>query len=379
METGITMLTILIPTRDRSEFLTRLMAYWADQGCRHPIVIGDSSNQEHFDAVQRAIDRFGRRLHVEHQRFPSYQDFPPGGGTIECMNGLLKQVRTPYAIFVADDDFAVPAAMDEAVLFLEGHPDYSCVLGDTGTFTVAGHAHGELLEIWRYPQADIEESTGRERLMSYLKDFSFTTEHAVKRTRQMQAQWGAALSFEMDNRFGETLVAGIAAIQGKIKKLNRLFLFRQNHEGMTSRKNRTIIHLDTITDPAFSVLYGRFRECLVETLMKLDGMDLEGAREVLREGFSFHLGYGLIKKRYRPQEIEMSMAQMRRLARSYPAVRQWGRKVRLLVPRKRTEFSLPALLQRTSLYHADFMPIYRAITVLPLALHEKKGLERVTS
>ncbi|MBI3318498.1 MAG: TIGR00180 family glycosyltransferase, partial [Candidatus Omnitrophica bacterium] len=194
------MLTIVIPTRDRSPFLIRLLSYWADLGFPYPILIGDSSVSPHCEEAQRAIGHFSGRLTLRYRKFPTYRELGPGEGTIQCMNGLLEEVDTPYVIFVADDDFVVPDALREAVHFLEQHPDYSAVVGESGFMTVSGGPHGRIQEVWRYPQFALEEPQARQRLLRYLKN-TFTTEHAIKRTPQMQAQWKAAKDLPMNNRF----------------------------------------------------------------------------------------------------------------------------------------------------------------------------------
>ncbi len=358
------MLTIVIPTRNRSEFLIRSLYYYAQRGCPYPFLIGDSSEEDHWHRTSQALHCLAGQLRIVHQRFPSYQGYPFGMGLIECMNDLLKQVETKYTLFVADDDFVIPGALEEAVRFLQERPGYSGVIGEAGFFTVSGRAHGEILEVWRYPQFTLDGSTARERLLTYFRN-SIATEHAVKPTDQMRAEWRARSALEMDTRFGELLVCSLGAIQGKVHKLKRLFLFRQNHETMVSREVPTIIELDYLTSPDFVRRYERFRDCLAQALSKADVIPLEEAREIVKEGFWWHLASGLLAKWntfYGQKKGVKQLGRLRESVRAVSSLRRSWRTARVLFPRRRDEMSLPALLQLTSLYHADFMPIYETVT-----------------
>jgi hypothetical protein len=56
---------------------------------------------------------------------------------------------------------------------------------------------------------------------------------------------------------------------------------------------------------------------------------------------------------------------LRKLARRIPGVPSTWETVRSFLPGEHNKISLQALLRPSSPYHADFMPIYRAITIPP--------------
>src|SRR5437016_7110246 len=106
------MVTLLIPTMNRSDFLIRLMHYYYElkfEGC---LFIGDSSNPEHLARTKAAVEKYRSRLNIIHQEYP-------GLNNAQCIHLMLNAVSTPYAAFIADDDFLVPRAIGQCERFLE--------------------------------------------------------------------------------------------------------------------------------------------------------------------------------------------------------------------------------------------------------------------
>ena len=69
----------------------------------------------------------------------------PGFNSVECVGKLVHMVSTPYAAFVADDDFLVPSALEQCADFLDVNQDYSAAHGLGILVTVEGNAaHGSL-------------------------------------------------------------------------------------------------------------------------------------------------------------------------------------------------------------------------------------------
>ena len=132
------MITLLVPTMNRSDFLIRLLCYYRDlefQGC---IYVGDSSQEFHATRTKRAINAFDRQLHIVYCKYPDRNN-------AECIRDLLALVSTPYAVLLADDDFLVPDSMEQCVMFLESHPEYSAAHGVAVLFHLeSSGAHGPL-------------------------------------------------------------------------------------------------------------------------------------------------------------------------------------------------------------------------------------------
>tara|TARA_B100000315_G_scaffold258428_1_gene310493 strand:- start:14122 stop:15186 length:1065 start_codon:yes stop_codon:yes gene_type:complete len=353
------MLTIVIPTRNRWAYLQRLLTYFSVSGLTHLILIGDSSDSSQVGNGKQVLDSFSGQLRVKHQLFPGIFTFP-------CILGLLNQVTTPYAVFAADDDFLIPNSLNDAVAFLEHHPSYIAANGKAVIFGVrADDAHGPITQTWLYPQWSVEHETASRRLTAHLGTYRPII-YAVHRTEALRKSYQAVVDLDLDNSFGELLPSSMPIIAGKVKTLERLYMVRQTHADMTSRKLNSDM-FDWISGPRWAMQLEKFRDCLVQEVMRVDSMQLVEAREIVKEALLLHVRKGLAanwEKRYLHREVT-AFSRIYRMARDIPALRKTWRDFRSLLPGHGNDeyrASLPSLLRPSSRYHSDFLPIYRAIT-----------------
>ena len=376
-------LTIVIPTRNRVPFLRQLLRYYAEHGCQYPIVIGDSSDDDQVALLRAVIRQLDGRLSISHHRYPTYEEQLPGIGTVFCMHDMLQQhVATRYVVFVADDDFIIPAALEEAVQFLEQHPNYSTVYGKAALVVLPQQPRGQLYAVEPYPQRAIPEDTAVRRFENHFHHY-ITNEYSVKRTAQAAYQWQVSVELEMDDQLlGELLRSGLGVIQGKTKLLNRLYMVRQGHKQMTSARSRD--PFERLVSPTWPRHYERFRRCLATALQQQDGVPFEAGLEIVKEAFWAHMVPSLARRRvwphwpvpWRYQHPSKLRRVLREMALRYPVVwRLWWR-LRLWLPTDANAFSLPALLRPSSPSHAEFMPIYRAIAAFLEAEYAATQQER---
>ena len=125
--------------------------------------------------------------------------------------------------------------------------------------------------------------------------------------------------------------------------------------------------LDWVTDPNWFSSYTFFASCLEGELVRQDAVGLDEAEEVIKEGFRSYMAQLLAKGRIATVRY-LSPAPRRRwrqAAGAVPGLRQMqrlGQAIRSINPSGPGEFSLSMLLRPSSPYHADFMPVYRAVT-----------------
>jgi len=127
---------------------------------------------------------------------------------------------------------------------------------------------------------------------------------------------------------------------------------------------------DWITSPNWLPSYQVFRDCLAKELVQQDEISVDEAREVVKQAFWSYLAKGLTKK-WHNQYGHVTRNRLRQTARAIPGARRVWRLLRSLQSRGYDEISLPALLHPSSPYHADFMPIYRAATIMPAEFEER--------
>src|SRR3989338_5107637 len=355
------LLTLVVPTRNRWDFLSRLLDYYRDFGLQYRLIIGDSSDPSQYRSRDLALDNSGKRLNLE------YRQYPDTTGTV-CAAELLAHVSTPYAVWVADDDFVVPYGFDRTIDFLERHRDYSGAHGNALIFTLSSDGpFGRVMSIGRYSQRSVEQKTASERLVDHLETYCPTI-FSVHRTELLQRSYRYVADLKLDNCFGELLPSSLPIVCGKIKKLDILYMARQAHAGMVSRTINPGV-FDWITGPRWLEQWISFRDCLTKELAQQDAIKLEVAREVVEKAFWGYLAHGITRKwdaRYW-RDGQGVYARLREMARRVPGVRKAWHSLRSFLPGVDNKISLEAFLHSPSPYHEDFMPVYRAITTA----HEK--------
>jgi len=161
----------------------------------------------------------------------------------------------------------------------------------------------------------------------------------------------------------ELLPCSLSIILGKVKELNCIYLVRQVHEQRYLLPDM----YDWMTSPDWLPSYQVFRNCLTKELVRQDGISLDEARAVVKQAFWSYLAKGFMKKWqgcYGQPRVSRRTRLLQAM-RVIPGARQAWRGLRSLLPSQRDEMSLNALLDPSSPYHADFMPIYRSVTDPP--------------
>lgn len=353
------MLTVLIPTRNRQAFLERLVSHWARRHFHYPIVIADSSDPEVLEQTATRVASLASGLSVSHLVVPARTPL------LAKLRGACESVRTPYVAVGADDDVFVAEGLGRAVAFLDAHPDYSVAHGEALLFCLAsGMAHGALGWVSRYPQRTVAHATAAQRLTDHLRSYA-PTWYSVQRTRQYREHLAEAAPLELDHRFGELLLSCLSLIQGKANTLDGLYMVRQAHAGQDSAKGGERGDLfDWVAHPSWAVQYQRVRDCLVDALIRQDGIGVEQGRRVVKEAVWSYLVKGLMKKRQAPraQRALGVGARLRGMAKRIPGLRRAWEAIRTRIPGDERRVTLAWLLRPGSAFHAEFMPIYQSIT-----------------
>ena len=371
-------LTIILPTKNRPECLLRLLRYYVEVGFQGILCIGDSSEGEHLECNKRQIKMFGGRLDIVYKEYPEL-DEP------QCSQKLANIVNTPYVAWVADDDFLVPSGLEKCMVFLEDHPDYSAAHGLSIKIKVKNNAvFGPIVDCKFIDHQAVEEAeSASERLLNYAKHPS-TTSFSVHRTQTLQ------LILSNNHLVDDRVFAGrfpeyILVIKGKIKELDCLSLIRGRLSYKYSSSEQQNIYF-WLTNEKWLTYFKIFEDVFIKELMKKDEIGLNKAQEVVRQ-FLAHFTYFRLRDTYRAKyphdydslfcrkasqtkrELEDGLSLFKRLKYLIPGLQRFRRKlidfgVISSAHINRHEKLLP-LLDPSSPYHIDFMPVYHAVTVTP--------------
>lgn len=351
------LLTIIIPTFNRSDFLIRLLNYLSHAHYKHRIAIGDSSDAFHVGRTKDAIKKIGNKLEIRYMQYP-------GLNCHGAQEKLIQLVDTPYIVSLPDDDFLVPSGLDKCIEFLENNSDYVAAHGLGAIVALKpSERRGKDLAIRNYRQTVTENEDARERLLRFLGDYSVPV-FSVHRTTAFRTMWSDQIE---DYAFGELLPCCLSVILGKIKQLRCLYLVRQDHD----KRYTSPDSYDWLTSSTWQSSYKVFQDCLTRELSKQASIPLGEAREVVKRAFWAYLARGLAF-RYDLKYGSDTAAEMRKQLKNTPLV---GGLLRALLQSMRyvknrwllaDDFSsLPALLHPNAPYYSDFMPIYLAITGMP--------------
>ena len=281
-------LTIIIPTRNRPKFLERLLTYYALEKLEYLLIVADSSNADFLDQDKKICARFKNQLQIV------LHAFSPDIPFVEKIVTVLSSIRTPYTVIVADDDFTIPAAMAESVDFLHTHRDYSVAHGSSYNFGVKSeNSHSQIDKLEPYSQREILEATAIERLINHLSDYS-TTFYSIHRTEQIRQNFNVMASLSLDANFSELLPSCLSIIQGKIKKLDCLYMLRQGWIPKSEKSYTAPDFFDWVVDENWSVQYSQFIHILASALTEVEEIAENDTAERVKQAMSVYLTYYLL-------------------------------------------------------------------------------------
>jgi glycosyltransferase domain-containing protein len=268
------MITIVIPTKNRPDFLLRLLDYYADRNFKHWIAIGDSSDS----LIEGDIKKLQDRLNL------IYLDCR-GQNVPQAVKKVNRSIRTPYAALVADDDFLLPRGLEKCAAFLEDHPDHTAAHGQAVMISAEGGKASY------YKQRPAEGETAVQRLLKHLSDYSVTL-FSLHRTEVWKAMWEKADQLKDTTFAAELLPCCLSVLSGKIKQIKDPYLIRQVHE----RRYLLPGVFEWVTSPEWAADYRLFSDVLTEATMKKDGIGREAAQKAVKQAFWAYLNKILIKK-----------------------------------------------------------------------------------
>jgi glycosyltransferase domain-containing protein len=152
------LLTVIIPTYNRSEDLARTVRFLRRHSSPFPIIIADGSKDEQASRNAKCQE-LGENIiyfHVPQE---------PGEDTwknyFRRLDRALQQIKTPYAAFCADDDLLVPESAIQSATFLQANPQYVACHGHYLQFEYTGDTIRIPNFEYQSPSIDADEISGR--------------------------------------------------------------------------------------------------------------------------------------------------------------------------------------------------------------------------
>jgi len=349
------MITLLVLTKNRSDFLIRLLRYYEDTGFEGCICIADGSGPDHVERTKRMIETLRGKFSIVYKGYPDLT-------LSECLKRLLDFVSTPYAAFCGDDDFLIPSALNKCAKFLDDHPDYAFAHGKGVNIALDKKGpYGRIVDCSCYQQDEIEAESASQRLDYYLRHGHITI-FSVHRSEYLRVMYRDSYVLK-DVVFGSELIPCChSIILGKSKQLDCFHVVRQGHAQQIVIRSG----YNWITNPEWYSGYRVFRDSLAEALALQDNISIVEAQKTVNHAFCALLN--------NPDFLcsptnKNSHSLWVRVGRKIPGAQRIWQFLHSF-----SGVSLSALLRSSSPYHSDFMPVYKALTTPPTEfLNETTG------
>ncbi len=273
---------ILIPTRNRADFVIRQLRYYASVNCPHTIYIGDSSNQEDSEKIKNEIDELKNKINIVYEYLPDLTR-----GSADAAKHLLLIAKEKYSCYSCDDDYQIPNSLTTCAEFLENNPDYATASGYEVNFRLKNNGvHGDLGRLSDCPIPEILDESAANRLLHFFSD-NFVSLFFVNRTDQLLKSHEHTSEVRDHMISSEFLPAALSIVAGKSRTLDCLGYIRQMHD--QHRPQLTSSPLEWILSPEWNGSYKIFENVVSEAVSKKDNTPLKDAAKVAEQAFALHL------------------------------------------------------------------------------------------
>jgi len=274
-------LTIIIPTKNRPNFLTRLLNFYFSQKIRFKIIIADSSDESDRAINETIVNHTKSELAIDYHLFPSDMEI------FDKLIETLSLVESRYVLINADDDFFIPSAIESGVDFLKKNPDYSVVHGNSYVFYLKNHDYqGNFLYIATYYQRSIETNSSSDRLNSHLTDNS-STFYSIHATETLINNFSLVKQMNFDSIFSEIFLTCMDCVQGKMKCLDTVYTLRQGNT--LNRYSDPFDWLAWMSDDKWETQHNNFSGLITRELAKAGNTNDNGLKKLVIKSFYSYL------------------------------------------------------------------------------------------
>lgn len=242
-------LTILLMLKDRTAFTFRWMSYHNHLRFPFRVLVADGGSDER---VQHALSTRQAYPHVdfEYVRYPhdsTYADFHAK------MADALSRVRTPLVALADNDDLFVVSGVRTAVDFMQRHTDYSTCGGQSAAFWIEADAANRADRLygsrvtWKASREgrSLTGETAADRLRNVSIRVSDASYYHIRRTEDVRRHFTLIHRANPRDPFlAERMTVALAAVSGKTKQLDQLYIARQWNPPESAGRSYAAAHGD---------------------------------------------------------------------------------------------------------------------------------------
>lgn len=273
-------LTLILLANEQQDFLRRALVWYRDL----PVVI------KVLDASRQPDKEAAAAIGIDYQHTPELGQ----ASVVERLRQALRDVATPYTAWAEVDSFLLPAALSEAVAFLDGHPGHGACQGYSLTYEAHVDRVDYLLRDLRVlDDHDIEDPAMRvERFMAQ----SVSLQYAVIRTAFLRA-WLGALPGDIKSHWYEIGLGLYLSRAAQVRILSVPYALHLSH-GKTHTEHLAALHGAVVhMDPKARA---EREACVAMVIKALGGADGQ-AEESIHAGLAA-MAEGLKKRAYQGKQ-----------------------------------------------------------------------------
>lgn len=215
--------TLIVPTYNRPALLRQITTYFTGIRKNMNLLVLDSSSPEVIEknrAMLRALTPSPRHIIYPHNMPPATK-----------LAAGLREVKTSYVSFCGDDDLVLPDGLQEALDFLDSHPDHACA---HGLYLNLREDNSNVHITSEYSGGSIEAGHPGARIFQLLEKYEALF-YAVFRTEDL-AEIFAGVNQIPSLHYQELFLAVATLIKGKAHRFPRFYAIRRS--GPPAQPNR---------------------------------------------------------------------------------------------------------------------------------------------
>ncbi len=233
------LLTLVLPVKGGIEYTLRLLEYLNKNDFPYKIIIADGSKDESLGEYLSENNKYNEIDYI-YKKYPfdeSYLQF------YTKMVSVLSEIKSPYVSLIDSDSFPINKGLNESVMFLESHPEYSTCRGQHIDFRLKpsvndedNYLYGCELSIdqdYFDKKHGIWDSFECDNALSRISKWSYSMNvmfYNIHKTEILLEAWRFILNNDyMDLYLIELTVALIALVNGKSKVIDVPFMLRQQN------------------------------------------------------------------------------------------------------------------------------------------------------
>ncbi len=223
------MFSLVIPSINRPNFLKQYVDFLEYQNFDGEVIIGDSSNDENYKIFEEYYKSKKLPFRITHLQKKNKDHF-------EVVRELVPLIKFEYSMYICDDDYILYKNVKKCINFLKENNDYSVVGGISLGIVLNSKNTNQIDFIDELNFYELLEDKASLRLKKLAEEYSVIA-YSISRTSDLKKRWLINTKMTSRDIAVEVHPCFHMAVEGKVKKINDIFVFR-------------LLHSKRILDPA---------------------------------------------------------------------------------------------------------------------------------